>query len=121
MYVSCALIGLCVKKLVHEIHLYKIMADNRQEQRYVIQHYCRQEKTAYEVFEILRMTYGDATLSRAMVYRWYAAFRSSRESDTLKGGPGVPRTKLTDRIVNTAAAIMQDDERIAVRCLANIL
>ncbi len=44
------------------------MAYNRQEQRYVIQHYCRHEKTAYEVFEILKTTYGDATLSRATVY-----------------------------------------------------
>ncbi len=61
--VSCALIGFCVKKLqwfafrVNEIHLYKIMAHNRQEQRYVIQQYCRQEKTAYEVFEILKTTH----------------------------------------------------------------
>ncbi len=45
------------------------MANNRQEQRYVIQHYCRQEKTAYEVFERLKTTYGDAALSQATVYR----------------------------------------------------
>ncbi len=64
---------------MHEIRLYKIKADDRQEQRYDIQHYCRQEKTAYEVLEILKMTYGNATLSRATVYQWYAAFRSSRE------------------------------------------
>ncbi len=123
--VSYALVRLCVKKLqkfvfqAHEICLYKIMADTRQEQRYVIQHYCRQAKTAYEVFEILKMTYGDAILSRAMVYQWYAAFRSGRESGKLP--PGAPRTKLTDRMVNTAAAIMQDDIRIMVRGLANIL
>ncbi len=97
------------------------MADNRQEQRYVIQHYCRQETTAYEVFEILKMTYSDATLPRAMVYRWYTAFRSGRESSKLKGGSHAPRTKLTGRMVNTAAALMQDDARMMVRCLANIL
>ncbi len=61
---------------VLEIHLYKIKADNRQEQRYDIQHYCGQEKTAYGVFEILKTTYGNATLSRSMVYRRYAVFRS---------------------------------------------
>ncbi len=91
------------------------MADNRQEQRYVIQHYCRQENTAYEVFKILKTTHGDA--SRATVYRWYAAFRSGK----LKSGASMLRTKLTDRTVNTAAAIMQDDTRMMVRCLANIL
>ncbi len=99
---------------MHEIQLYKITADNRQEQRYVIQHYCRQEKIAYEVFEILKTTYGGATLSQAMVYQWYTAFRSGRESDKLKGGPCVLRTKLIDRTVNTAAAIKQDNAQIVV-------
>ncbi len=97
--------------------MYKIMADNRQEQRYIIPHYCRQEKIVYEVFEKLKTTYGDVTLSRAKVYRWYAAFRSGR----IKGGQGLIRMKLTDRMVNTAAAIMQDDTRITVRSLINIL
>ncbi len=106
---------------MHEIRLYKIRTDNRQEQRYAIQNYCRQEKTAYEVFEILKTTYGDATLSQAMVYRWYAAFKSSRESNKLKGGPGVPHTKFIDRMVNTAAAITQDNAQMTVRGLANIL
>ncbi len=48
-------------------------------------------------------------------------FRSGRESGKLKDGPGAPHTKLTDRTVNTAAAIMQDDARMMVRDLANIL
>ncbi len=39
----------------------------------------------------------------------------------LKVGPGTPRTKLTDRTANTAAAIMQDDTRMMIRGLANIL
>ncbi len=73
------------------------------------------------MLEILKTTCGDATLSRAMVYRWYAAFRGGRESGKLKGGPGVLCMKLTDRMVNTAAAIMQDDARMMVRGLANIL
>ncbi len=70
MCVSCSLIGLCIKKLqwfafrMHKIRLCKIIVDNWQEQRYIIQHYCRQEKTAYEDFEVLKMTYGNATLSR---------------------------------------------------------
>ncbi len=106
---------------MHEIRLSKIMTDNWQKQRLVIQHYCRQETTVYEEFEILKTTYGDATLSRATVYQWYAAFRSGGESSKLKGGPGAPHTKLTDRMVNTAAAIMQDDTWMMVKGLTNIL
>ncbi len=75
------------------------------------------KKPAYEVLEILKTTYGDAALSQATVYQWYAAFRSSN----VKGGPGALCTKLTDRTVNTAAAIMQDDAQIMVRGLAHIL
>ncbi len=97
------------------------MTDNQQARRYVIQQYHRQEKTAYEVFKILKTAYDDATLSRAMVYRWYAAFMSSRESGKLKGGPVALHRKSTDTMVNTAAAIMQDDTRMTVRGLANIL
>ncbi len=33
----------------------------------------------------------------------------------------MPRTKLTDRTVNTASVTMQDDTRMMVRGLANIL
>ncbi len=69
------------------------------------------------MFKILKTTHGDITLSRAVVYRWYAAFRSGK----LRGGPGVLHTKLTDRTANTAAAIMQDNARMMVSDLANIL
>ncbi len=41
--------------------------------------------------------------------------------DKLKGGPGASCTKLTDRMVNTAVAIMQDNARMMVRGLVNIL
>ncbi len=73
------------------------------------------------MFEILKTTYGDATLSQATVYQWYAAFRSGRENGKLKVGPGPMQTKLTVRMANTAAAIMQDNTRMMVRGLANIL
>lgn len=63
---------------------------DKTEQRYVIKHYHRWEKSALEIHKILKATYGDAILSRATIYQRYNAFKQGRETATLKGGPGTP-------------------------------
>lgn len=125
------LIGRCTRKLgprkdcQKKRSLYKTMAPNQEqkaEQRYVIKHYCKIGKTATEVFDILKTTYGDNTLARATVFRWHAAFsKEGRTSATLEGGPGAPITKLTEITRNTGATLLADDPRMTLRELANIL
>jgi hypothetical protein len=45
------------------------------EQRYAIKFYVKLNKSATETFDSLTEAYGDATLSRTMVYMWHNAFK----------------------------------------------
>ena len=49
------------------------------EQRVNIKFCYKLGKTASETFEMLKQAYGDDTLCRAAVFRWYAKFRNGRE------------------------------------------
>jgi len=85
--------------------------EEREEQRYVIKHYCALNKTAYQIREILKATYSENALGRSTVYRWHEAFvKEGRKSAKLRGGPGTPMTKLTETMINTAAVIVKEDK-----------
>ena len=50
------------------------------EQRYAIKVCVKLNKSATETFASLTEAYGDATLSRTMVFKWHKAFKEGREN-----------------------------------------
>ena len=50
------------------------------EQRYAIKFCVKLNKPATETFASLTEVYGDATLSRTMVFNWHKAFKMGREN-----------------------------------------
>jgi len=50
------------------------------EQRNTIQFCVKLNKSATETLASLTETYGDATLSRTMVFKWHKAFKEGREN-----------------------------------------
>ena len=50
------------------------------EQRYVIKFCVKLNKSARETFASLTEAYGDATLSRTMVFKWQKAFKEGRKN-----------------------------------------
>ena len=48
-------------------------------QRYAIKFCVKLNKSATETFSSLTEAYGDATLSRTMVFRWHKAFKEAEE------------------------------------------
>jgi len=50
------------------------------EQRYAIKFRVKLNKSATEAFASLTEAYGDATVSRTMVFKWHKAFKESREN-----------------------------------------
>ena len=50
------------------------------EQRYAIKFCVKLNKSATETFASLIQAYGDATLSRTMVFMWHKAFKEGREN-----------------------------------------
>ena len=49
------------------------------EQRYAIKFCVKLNKSATEIFASLTKAYGDATLSRTMIFKWHKAFKEGRE------------------------------------------
>ena len=50
------------------------------EQWYTIKFCVKLNKSATETFGSLTETYGDATLSRTMIFKWHKAFKEGREN-----------------------------------------
>jgi len=61
------------------------------EQRYAIKFCVKLNKSATETSDSLTEAYGDATLSRTMVFKWHRAFKEGREN--VKDGPRSGRRK----------------------------
>jgi len=50
------------------------------EQRYTIKFCVKLNKSATETFASLTEAYGDATVSRTMVFKWHKAFKEGQEN-----------------------------------------
>ena len=60
------------------------------EQRYAIKFCAKLNKSSIETFASLTEAYGDATLSRTMIFKWHKAFKEGRqniEDDPHSGRP----------------------------------
>lgn len=78
-------------------------------------------KTASETYELLKIAYGDAAMSRSRTFEWYARFRDGRESTEDDQRCGRPTTKRTENEVAKVRALVAADRRMTVRMLADEL
>jgi len=88
------------------------------EQHYAIKFCVKLNKSATETFASLTEAYGDATLSRTMVFKWHKAFRDGRENveDDPRSGRSISSTN--DQNVEVVRAVMAKDHRLSVRMIA---
>ncbi len=91
------------------------------EQRYEIKFMVKVQKKPVKTYRELKKMYGDACMSEVMCLQWHAAFRKSRDSCELQGGPSAPVTALSDVTVNTAGCLIVTDHHLNTRELAGIL
>ena len=84
------------------------------EQQYAIK-FCMKPTNLPETFASLTEAYGDATLSRTMVFKWYKAFKEGRENDPRSGRP---ISSTNDQNVEVAQAVMVKDRQLSVRMTA---
>ena len=82
------------------------------EKRYAIKFCVKLNKSATETFASLTEAYGDATLSRTMVFKWDKAFKEGRENvkDDLRSGRPISSTN--DENVEVVRAVMVKDRRL---------
>ena len=75
-------------------------------------------KSATETFAALTEAYGDATLSRTMVFKWHKAFKEGRENVEDDPHSGIPISSTNDQNVEVVQAVMAKDRRLNVRMIA---
>ena len=70
----------CCLCMVMFYNLVTFVMQENIEQRYAIKFCVTLNKSATETFASLTKTYGDATVSRTMVFKWHKAFKEGREN-----------------------------------------
>ncbi|UYV70543.1 RGS7 [Cordylochernes scorpioides] len=74
-----------------------------------------------DAFRMLTVAYGEATLDRSNVYRWYKMFSEVREDVNDKERAGRPSTSTTDEKINEVEKMILANRRITVREVAEDL
>ncbi|UYV60352.1 hypothetical protein LAZ67_1000919 [Cordylochernes scorpioides] len=74
-----------------------------------------------DAFRMLTVAYGEATLDRSNVYRWYKMFSEGREDVNDEERAGRPSTSTTDEKINEVEKMILTNRRITVREVAEDL
>ncbi|UYV77723.1 hypothetical protein LAZ67_15002053 [Cordylochernes scorpioides] len=74
-----------------------------------------------DAFRMLTVAYGEATLDRSNVYRWYKMFSEGREDVNDEERAGRPSTSTTDEKFNEVEKMILANRRITVREVAEDL
>ncbi|VEN60324.1 unnamed protein product [Callosobruchus maculatus] len=84
--------------------------------------FCVENKTkCADVFRMLTVAYGEATLDQSNVYRWYKMFSEGREDVNDEERAGRPSTSTTDENIDKVKKIVLANRRITVREVAEDL
>ena len=67
---------------------------------------------------MLTMAFGESTLSKKNVYKWYKLFTEDREDVNNDAHPGRPSTLTTDENVEAVKKIVKENRRITIREVA---
>ena len=85
------------------------------ERRYAIKFWVKLNKSATETFASLTEAYGDATLSRTVVFKWHKAFKEGRENVEDDPRSGRQISSSNDQNVEVLWAVMAI--HLKVRCV----
>ncbi|UYV83119.1 hypothetical protein LAZ67_22002270 [Cordylochernes scorpioides] len=102
--------------IVFDFYLLKKM-----DQRTCIKFCVKNEIKCADAFRMLTVAYGEATLDRSNVYRWYKMFSEGREDVSDKERAGRPSTSTTDEKINEVEKMILANRRITVREVAEDL
>ncbi|UYV73875.1 hypothetical protein LAZ67_11001236 [Cordylochernes scorpioides] len=91
------------------------------DQRTCIKFCVKNENTCADAFRMLTVAYGEATLDRSNVYRWYKMFSEGREDVNDEERAGRPSTSTTDEKINEVEKMILANRRITVREVAEDL
>ncbi|UYV62450.1 hypothetical protein LAZ67_2000633 [Cordylochernes scorpioides] len=93
----------------------------KMDQRTCIKFYVKNEIKCAVAFRMLTVAYGEPTLDRSNVYRWYKMFSEGREDVNDQERAGRPSTSTTDEKINEVEKMILANRRITVREVAEDL
>jgi len=88
------------------------------EQPYAIKFCAKLGKSGSETLQLLRTAYGDAVLSSAQVFRWHKVFKDEMGSVEDEQRTGRPSTSRTESNVARMKAVLDRDQCLNVRLIA---
>ncbi|UYV78442.1 hypothetical protein LAZ67_16001387 [Cordylochernes scorpioides] len=91
------------------------------DQRTCIKFCVKNEIKCTDAFRMLTVAYGEATLDRSNIYRWYKIFSEGREDVNDEERAGRPSTLTTDEKINEVEKMILANRRITVREVAEDL
>ncbi|UYV72152.1 hypothetical protein LAZ67_9001968 [Cordylochernes scorpioides] len=105
--------GLCCKQGV--LDRLRFLPIKKMDQRTCIKFCVKNEIKCADAFRMLTVAYGEATLDRSNVYRWYKMFSEGREDVNDEERAGHPSTSTTDEKINEVEKMILANRRITVR------
>ncbi|KYN44226.1 hypothetical protein ALC56_01348 [Trachymyrmex septentrionalis] len=93
----------------------------KMDQRICIKFCVKNKIKCADAFRMLTVAYGEATLDRSNVYRWYKMFSEGREDVNDEERAGRPSTSTTDENIDEVKKIVLANRRITVREVAEDL
>jgi len=93
------------------------MLDYRSEQ-VNIKFLVKLKKSSTETFQLLTEAYSEDCMSRAHVFEWHRQFSEGRESVKDDDSPGRPHTAVTDDSIGKVRVVIQKDQNLGVRAVA---
>lgn len=97
------------------------MVSSKVEQRINLKFLVKLNKTATESFRMLTQVYGKECMSRARVFEWHKRFSEGRDDVEDDDRCGRPCTSRTDSIVKRIEQIVQNDRRLSIRMIAEMV
>ena len=89
------------------------MEERNFEQRCAIKFCVKLGETGIEIFNKPKQAYGEHSLSRSQVFKWFKAFSGGRESIKDEPRSGRPTTSKTDNNVEIMGALVRSDRRLS--------
>lgn len=91
------------------------------EQRSCIKFCLRNKISAAETLRMLQRAFGDHTMSKKNVYKWYKSFQEGRERVEDEQRPGRPSTSTDESHVKEIKDLVFENRRLTVRDLSDML
>ncbi|UYV72635.1 hypothetical protein LAZ67_10000121 [Cordylochernes scorpioides] len=111
----------CVEAIGGVLDRLRFLPIKKMDQRTCIKFCVKNEIKCADAFRMLTVAYGEATLDRSNVYRWYKMFSEGRVDVNDEERAGRPSTPTTDEKINEVEKMILANRRITVREVAEDL